>query len=218
MTGLMRSNFYAARANETLFAGVLCALCAFVAAIDNDVPTPLIGFMLLSLVGFSFQAMASLRRECGGKWGRYKLTAPVRRRDVLRSQMIGQLIWLAVGAGAAAAGAGLSVLLHGNPFDLATDPLMIYTVGISVNLWMGALFFPLYVMAGEERSEAVLAVSLLGAIIVVMALVSAINALIGPDAAIAVLLLSAGLLLVLALAAFAAAYCLAAWLFLRKDC
>ena len=62
------------------------------------------------------------------KWGKYKLTAPVKRADIVKSYFINQLIWLFVGMIFAGVGPGLSWLLYGCPFDQNIDALTAWIV------------------------------------------------------------------------------------------
>ena len=74
MRGLLKNNFYAALSNMKAFSVVMLFFGVFVAAMDNEVPSLLIGYMLLGMVGFSLNSIASLRIESAGKWSKYKLT------------------------------------------------------------------------------------------------------------------------------------------------
>lgn len=150
MNGLIKSNFYAAFPNEKIFTAIMVIFGTFVVAVDNKIPTLLMCFVLLSLVGFSIIAIASLRKEHASKWLKYKLTTPMRRKDIVRSYFISQLIWLMAGILFAAIGLSLSILFHGYPFSSNTDILMLFISGISVNLFMCAIFFPLLQVLGEE--------------------------------------------------------------------
>ena len=53
--------------------------------------------MLLGIIGFSMNAIASMGKEYISKWGKYKLTTPVKRADIIKSYFINQIIWLIVG-------------------------------------------------------------------------------------------------------------------------
>ena len=101
--------------------------------------------------------------------------------DVYKRQ---QLIWLFVGMAFAGAVVGLSWLLHGFPFDRNTDILLLFAAGVGISLLMVAIFFPLFYLTGEERSEVVLGISLLAAILIFMGLVSLINLYFGPEPAV----------------------------------
>ena len=140
MSGLIKNNFYAALASAKWLLGGLLALGAILIFFDNDNQSLLVVYSLLCIVAFSINAIASLRRETACKWSRYKLTLPMRRKDIIKSYFITQLGWIIAGCLPALVVICLSVLFHGFPFDLYTDILMIFTVGVSVDLIMGALF------------------------------------------------------------------------------
>lgn len=215
MNGLLKNNFYASWDNAKWFAAVMTALG--IAVVIAEPRGPLIGYLLVSMIGFSASGLGSLRKEGASKWGKYKLTLPVRRRQIVGSYFLTQLLWLAVGMLFAGAAVGASLLLHGYVFDLPTDVLMLFTTGIGVSLWMGAFFFPLFYLGGEERSEVVLITSLLDAAGVLSGLIYFLNWLFGPKQTLAQLLISAGVLLGTALLAYGVSYAVSVKIFGRKN-
>ena len=208
MRGLLINNYYAVRANAKVFSGFMLLLGLFAAAVISQ--SLLIGYIFLAV-------SSSLRKEFISKWGKYKLTAPVRRADIVKSHFISQLIWLFVGMAFAGAVVGLSWLLHGFPFDRNTDILLLFAAGVGISLLMVAIFFPLFYLTGEERSEVVLGISLLAAILIFMGLVSLINLYFGPEPAVWQVITSALILLLCSAAAFAVSYPLAVVIFREKE-
>lgn len=220
MRGLLRNNFYASLSNMKIFTAVMALLGVFVVAVDNAVQTLLIGYLLLCMVGFSINAVTGLLKENASKWGKYKLTFPVRRMDIVKSYFLSQLIWLAAGIAMAALAVVWSFLLHGNPFDRNIDILMVFTAGISVSLFLDAIFFPLIYLGGEERNEAVLVISLLGGAGLFLLLVSLLNHVFGADReamTTAQTAVCAVIILLCAAAAFALSYPLSARIFQKKE-
>ena len=149
MKGLLRNNFYATLSNAKTFSVILLFLGIFVVAMDNTIATLIIDYMLLVMIGFSFNSIASVRKESATKWHKYKLTAPVRRTDIVKSLFVSELLWLAVGITFAAVSTALSISLHGNPFDRNMDIFMLFVIGVGISLFMGAIFFPLFFLGGE---------------------------------------------------------------------
>ncbi len=213
----MRNNFYATLANEKIFSVIMLVLGIFVVAMDNKIPTLLMGYMMLCMVGFSVNAIASLRKESMSKWFKYKLTVPVRRKDIVKSYFISQLVWLVVGVSFASIFMCLSILIHGYPFSSNTDILMLFTSGISVNLLMCAIFFPLFYLWGEERNEVNLIISLLCAIGIVIGLVSFINWVWAPKLTSLQILLGASLLLIVSMVSFIMSCPLTSGIFANKE-
>lgn len=217
MRGLLRNNFYATLAGAKAFMGIAVLLGIFVIAMDNVIPTLIISYALLVMIGFSLNSIASIRKESATKWGKYKLTAPVKRRDVVKSFFVSQLLWLAVGIAFAAAAVALSVALHGFPFDKNTDVFMLFVVGIGISLFMGAFFIPLYFLGGEERSEVILVVSLLGGTGMLMGLTALINKLYPGNMTPRQIILSGIFMVVCGAAAFAVSCPLTVWVFKKKE-
>ena len=143
MKGLLKNNYFAVRSNAKAFSVFMLLLGIFVVAVIS--PSLLMGYALLGMIGFSLNAIAGLRKESSTKWSKYKLTAPVKRSDIVKSYFISQILWL--------------------------------IVGIGISLFMGAIFFPLFYLGGEERNEVFLIISLLCGIGIVMGLSTLINTL-----------------------------------------
>ena len=163
--------------NAKVFAAIMLLLGIFVVAMDNKIPSLIIGYMLLAMIGFSLNSIASLRKESATKWSKYKLTTPVKRSAIVQSYFLSLLLWLIVGMVFAGIGVALSIMLHGFPFDKDTDVFMLFVIGVGISLFMGAIFFPLFYVGGEERNEVFLVISLLCGIGFVMGLTTLINTL-----------------------------------------
>ena len=177
MKGLLKNNFYATLSNAKVFAAIMLLLGIFVVAMDNKIPSLIIGYMLLAMIGFSLNSIPSLRKESANKWSKYKLTTPVKRSAIVQSYFLSLLLWLIVGMVFAGIGVALSIMLHGFPFDKDTDVFMLFVIGVGISLFMGAIFFPLFYVGGEERNEVFLVISLLCGIGFVMGLTTLINTL-----------------------------------------
>lgn len=217
MRGLLRLNFYAVLPNMKIFSGIMLLLGICVVAAGRKNPALLIGYALLGMTGFPLGAAAGLRREEASRWGRYKLTAPVKRRDIVKSHFLSQLLWFGAGSLFSGAGVGLSAALYGYPFDRNTDIFMLFVVGAGVSLFMGALFFPLFYLGGEGRNEVLLAVSLLGAVGAVLGLSALFNSLFEQMMTDLQVVLGGAAILLCAVLTFGAAFPLAAGIFKRRE-
>lgn len=112
-------------------------------------------------------------------------------------------------------GIGLSNFLHGCAFDQSIDILTLFALGISMSLFMGAIFFPIFFFGGEERSEVFLVISILCAFGIDLLLVSILNELLEPG--FTTILFGAASLVVSSLLAFAVSYPLTVRIFRRKE-
>lgn len=178
MKGLLKNNFYAAWANAKVFVVFLFLFGTFTVAVVSQ--SLVIGFVLTGIIGFSVNAAAVTKNEFVSKWGKYKLTLPVRRADIIVSLFLNLAAWMLAGMVFAVAVTGLSWLLHGCPFDNSIDMLSMFALGISMSLFTGALFFPLFYLGGEERSEVFLVISLLCAFGIDFMIISVWNELAQP--------------------------------------
>lgn len=215
MKGLLKNNFYAVYSGAKTFSAFMALLGAFVSVVVSQ--QLLLFYMLLGIVGFSVNAIASIGKDHISKWGKYKLTSPVRRADIVKSSFLHQLIWLLVGMAFAGGVMGLSWFLHGHPFDRDIDVFMVFAVGIGISLFSGAIFLPLFYLGGEERSGAFLAISLLCAIGAVMGIVSLVNSLFGPKMSALQAVLGAAIVLGCSLAVFSISYPFTVAIFKRRE-
>lgn len=213
MKGLLRNNFFAVCSNVKVFSALMIMLGIFVVAVIS--PSLLIGYVLLCIVGFSVIAVTSIKKEFASKWGKYKLTLPIKREDIVKSYFISQMIWLVVGTVFAGAGISLSWLLHGCPFDNSIDTLSVFALGISVSLLTEAFFFPLFYLGGEEKSEVSLVVSLLFGIGITLGIISTLNLYLSPG--FTTILLGAAILIVSSLLMFILSYPLTVRICKKKE-
>lgn len=213
MKGLIKNNFFAAYANAKMFSVFMLFAGIFAVAVISQ--SLLIGYVLTGMVGFSVNAAAVAKNEFASKWGKYKLTLPVRRADIVKSLFANQMIWLVIGMGFAGLGTGLSWLLHGCPFDQPIDIFSMFALGISMSLFMGAVFFPLFYLGGDERGEVFLIISLLCAFAADFVIISIMNEVLEPGTVN--ILLGGVVMVVCSLAAFALSCLLTVGIFRRKE-
>lgn len=213
MKGLLKNNLYAVYANAKVFSAFMVLLGIFVVAVVSQ--SLLIGYVMIGIVGFSVDAITVTKNESASKWGKYKLTTPVKRADIVKSLFLNQIIWLLIGMIFAGTGVSLSWLLHGCPFDQSVDVLTLIALGVSMSLFTGAIFFPMFYSGGEERSGAFLVIALLCAFGLDWVIVSVLNDLLEPG--INTILVGAAALIVCSLSAFLLSYPLSVAVFKRKE-
>lgn len=173
MKGLLKNNFMAVYVNARMFFLFMLILGIYVILFSDQ--AFLVVYAMIGMIGFSVIAIAVTRNEYASKWWKFKLTLPVRRSDIVKSLFFNQLIWLLVGTLFAGVGLGLAWLLHGCPFDYYIDILSMFALGISMSLFAGAIFFPLFYVGGEERSEVILVIALLCAFCLDWAIITIYN-------------------------------------------
>ena len=213
MRGLLRNNLYATGSNARVFSGFMLLLGAFTAAVISQ--SLQIGYVMIGIIGFSVNAVLVGKNESVSKWGKYKLTMPVKRADIVKSLFFNEVIWLLAGTVFAGIEVGLSWLIHGCLFDRPIDMLTMFALGISMSLFMGAIFFPLLYAGGEERGEVFLIIALLGAFGIDFAIVSMANEILDPG--IPAILLGAAILVGCSVSAFILSYPLTVCIFKRKE-
>lgn len=213
MKGLLKNNFRAVCANAKVFSVFLLLTGIFTAAVISQ--SLVIGYTMIGIIGFSINAAAAAKNEFISKWGKYKLTLPVRRADIIVSLYANLLLWMLIGTIFAGTGVSLSWILHGCPFDQKIDILSMFTLGISISLFSGAIFFPLFYLCGKEKSEALLLISLLVAGVLTLVIVNLCNDLFAPG--ITGILLGNVVLFIGSLSAFVLSCPFTVGIFRRKE-
>ncbi|MCM1154795.1 MAG: ABC-2 transporter permease [Roseburia sp.] len=213
MKGLIRNNLYATYAGARVFSGFMLLLGIFTVAVISQ--SLQIGYVMIGIIGFSANAIAIAKNEFGSKWGKYKLTLPVKRVDIIKSLYCNQLIWLLAGVILTGIELCLSWLLHGCPFDQPIDILSLFALGVSMSLFTSAIFFPLFYLGGEEKSEAFLIIALLCAFGLDLTIVTLTNELLSPG--IVSIVLGNAVLTGCSVLAFIISYPLTVHIFRRKE-
>lgn len=213
MKGLLRNNFIGVCANARIFSVFMFLFTVFVIAVVSQ--SAQISYAMIGMTGFSYNALAVVKNEYVSKWGKYKLTLPVKRADIVKSLFLNYLIWLLIGTLFVGTGISLSWFIHGCAFDQPVDILSMFALGISMSLFMGAVFFPLFFSGGEERSEVFLVISVLCALGMALGLVSVLNELLEPG--LTAILSGAAALTGCSLLLFLVSYPLTVGIFRRKE-
>lgn len=213
MKGLLKNIFFTVCSNVKSFSLLMLMLGIFVAVVIS--PALLIGYVLLGIVGFSVIAITSIKKEFVSKWGKFKLTLPIKRAAIIKSYFISQLIWLFVGIIFAGVVIGLSWMLHGCPFDKSIDTLSVFALGISVSLFAGAFFFPLFYLGGEEKGEVSLVISLLCGTGIILGMISTLNRYLAPG--LTTVLLSNAVLVGCSLLVFSLSYPFTVRIYKKKE-
>lgn len=159
MKGLFRNNFLSVWMNAKVFSVFIIVWGILVVAVPSQ--TLQMYFIMVGIVGFSINAVAGIGSESGSKWGKYKLTLPIKRADVVKSQFLSQIFWLMIGILLTGIATFSSCFLHGCPSDQLVGILCLFALGISISLFMGAMFTPLFYLGGEEKSIVFLVITLL---------------------------------------------------------
>lgn len=213
MKGLLKNNLYGAFANMQVYAGFMILFGIFGIAVKSQ--SVQISYMLTGIIGFSMNAQVVAKNEYTTKWSKYKLTLPVRRKDIIKSLFLNQMIWLIVGILFVGIELGLSWLIHGCPFDQNIDVLSLFAVAISMGLFASAIFFPLFYTGGEERGEVFIIISLLCAFGLDYIITNIVNDLLEPGTT--TIVSGAVTLIVCSAVAFALSYPLTAAIFMKRE-
>ncbi len=129
MKGLFKSNFLAVWTNAKIFLLFMFAMGIAVIIIPDQ--TWQMYFIIIGIVGLAVNAATVIGNEFSSKWGKYKLTLPVKRIDIVKSLYINQLLWIMIGVLFVGIIIALSYLLHGITFEQFEGISGVLVIGIS---------------------------------------------------------------------------------------
>ena len=162
MKGLFRNNFFAVWINAKVFL-IFMLLFAIVVTIIPE-QTLQMYFIMIGIVGFSVIAATAIGNEFSLKWGKYKLTLPVKRTDIVRSLFLNQIFWIIVGTLFTGIVTGLSYMIHGFSFDQFPGIFSLFILAVSISFFMGAIFIPMIYLTGEDKIVVFLIISMFCAV------------------------------------------------------
>ena len=170
MNGLLKNCFYGLRGNFRII-GAAAVLLGGLCLIIGD-PFAVSIFPFLPAPVLAAAAVACLRRESASRWSRYKITLPVRRRDIVKSQYLINGICALAGMLCAGIFLALVLIIHGNIYFYYgfRDVLTLVLGGGILAVFMGAIAYPLYYWWGEEKTEIIIALAVIGAVAAILAL------------------------------------------------
>ena len=162
MKGLFRNNFFAVWINAKVFL-IFMLLFAIVVTIIPE-QTLQMYFIMIGIVGFSVIAATAIGNEFSLKWGKYKLTLPVKRTDIVRSLFLNQIFWTIVGTLFTGIVTGLSYMIQGFSFDQFSGIFSLFILAVSISFFMGAIFIPMIYLTGEDKIVVFLIISMFCAV------------------------------------------------------
>ena len=162
MKGLFRNNFFAVWINAKVFLIFMFLFAIVVTIIPAQ--TLQMYFIMIGIVGFSVIAATAIGNEFSLKWGKYKLTLPVKRTDIVRSLFLNQIFWIIVGTLFTVIASVLSYMIHGFSFDQFPGIFSLFILAVSISFFMGAIFIPMIYLTGEDKIVVLLIISMFCAV------------------------------------------------------
>ena len=204
MKGLLKSCFFGIKGNLRVIGAAAVILGGICLIMGDPSAVGIFPFRPTPVLGAA--AVACLRRESASRWSRYKITLPVRRRDIVKSQYISHGICALAGMACAGIFLCLALIIHGNIYFYYgfRDVLTLILVG---GIWWG-----------EEKTEVIIALAILGAVAVILALSMLINFLTGEGGVTDTqYYVSLAVILLIALAAYAGSCFLSAQIYEKTE-
>ena len=218
MTGLLKNDIFGVASNLKVYA-LLVAVFGVGCMVSGSV-TVLNLFCILTPSLLSAISISSLRLESDSRWPKYKLTLPVRRKDIVKGHYLNHLLWSMVGMMVVMVTMALTVLVHGNQFFYYgwRDAITLIVMGVIIAVFIGALVYPMYYYFGAMKAELILLGGTLGAVAIVRGLSLLINTLLGEEQISTITYVnSVGIILVVAFIGYALSYFVTCRIFAVKE-
>lgn len=162
--GLLNFSIHSSSGNF-LIALMLCILIGMALIVTGNVA--LYSFFVAAAIGFPpmFFMMGSAGSGKSSKWERFRISMPVRRKDVITSNYLGVIATMVVAVPIFVVFSGLGVVIHTDLADLIrTSAVHEFVSFFSVALLSAALFYPLVNSIGGDKGDGLLIVCMLGGI------------------------------------------------------
>ena len=112
MKGLLKSCFFGIKGNLRVIGAAAVILGGICLIMGDPSAVGIFPFLPAPVLGAA--SVACLRRESASRWSRYKITLPVRRKDIVKSQYISHGICALAGMACAGIFLCLALIIHGN--------------------------------------------------------------------------------------------------------
>lgn len=181
MNGLLKNNFYGVFENIRLFLVFTVILSIILFITGNPVLLNVLTLIVPPALGLL--SVSCLRKESSSKWYKYKLTLPITRKAIIKSQFIIHIFWTLLGVILVTIVVALTVLIHDNQYFAygIRDAITLVLCGNVVAILLGAISYPMLYLWGAERTESILAISVIASIGIIFILTLLINLLFGPS-------------------------------------
>ncbi len=217
MKGLIRNHYYKIVSNLKILLVFIFIAGAVVLIFGARNEMLLLAFLCLTVIAFPFISSTGLRKNNNGKWNQYILTLPVKKRDIVKSVFITQLMIIATGSLLAFGVFLISFSFHGFAFYRYVDVFLLFSTSIGTSLIMNAIFFPISYLDSSDRTEATSVISLLMAVLIMAGLITVTNIFLKKPSDLQLIIFGAGSL-ILSASTYVLSGFLTVIIYSRKDC
>ena len=161
--GLMTYEFYSASKNIVIFLAM--TLGVNLTTLIAGVPSFFALSVLFGILILPSAFMGNVARDTFTKWDKLQLTMPIKRKNVIVSKYL--IYFLAVLVGIIFTGicAGISSCLHERLLSYVLDYMFIWMpFSIGASFLACGIFYPIVYTIGDNKEEAIMFISIFGAI------------------------------------------------------
>lgn len=142
MRGLLRNNLYGVIENIKIVFAFITVMG--IVLLFSGETTLLNIFSLLTAPMVAVLTISCLRKESASKWSKYKLTLPIKKTEIIKSQYFSHLFWSLIGIVIVSVFMSITVLIHGNQYFYYgfRDAVTLVLGGGVLAILIGAVSFP----------------------------------------------------------------------------
>lgn len=181
MKGLLKNNFMVVKENMKILFPLAVIFGVVVSVTGNSSLLSIFSLALSPIL--SILVVLCLRKESLSKWYKYKISLPVKRKNIVQSYYISHLCWCAVSIVIVAFFMLLTVIIHGNQYFYYgfRDAVTLVLGGGVLAIFIGAIFYPLYYYLGAEKIEIIAIISLAVSVVIIAGISILINILVSDN-------------------------------------
>lgn len=176
MKGLFLNSFYEAWNNLRVVGILILVFGIGVICSGNATLAELFPYITIS--AFAVSSIATLRKDSVSQWNKYELTLPIKRKNIISGKYISYIFWTLCGLAVSAVIVFITLIAHENLFAYGLrDCFSLFSLGMGLAIIAGAIFYPLAILCGADKSEILLAISVVLSICTSITIINAVNIL-----------------------------------------
>lgn len=174
MNGIYLNHFYRMRQHMKLLVTITIGVGALLLVTGNVTLLEL--FTYIFIAQLSISGVAGMSADAASNWNNYELTLPVRRTELVRGKFLSYLSGVAFATVLVGVIDCAALVLHRNKWDVdARSIASLFSLGIGIAVMAGAFFYLLVYWLGVDKSDSILTISLLAAVVLAVFLVWLVN-------------------------------------------
>lgn len=164
MKGLFLNNFYSTMGELRLFLALALLGAAWVIVTGDSTALEIFVYVIITML--AIHTVGGSRRDAASRWNKFEITMPVCRKEIIRCKYLSYLFWTIAGAALSLSVTIAATWIHSGSILLygLSNVCSMFALGIGIAMLTGAFFYPLSYLAGVDKSETILSISVMAAV------------------------------------------------------